>query len=57
MLWIQYLLTEEAQQIMFAEYYSALPIHDAVFAQTIENHDALSFISTIRDDIDGSALQ
>ncbi len=57
MLWLQYLLTEEAQQIMFAEYYSALPMHSDVLAQTIENHDALSVIGKIRDEIDSSALQ
>lgn len=57
MLWLQYLLTEEAQQIMFAEYYSALPMHSDVLPQTLENHDALSVIGNIQPEIDSSALQ
>ncbi len=57
MLWIQYLLTEEAQHIMFAEYYSALPMHENVLKQTIENHDALGFIADIQQEIDTEALQ
>ncbi len=57
MLWIQYLLTEEAQQIMFAEYYSALPMREDVLQQTIENHDALRFITDIQQEIDTEALQ
>lgn len=57
MLWLQYLLTEEAQQIMFAEYYSALPLHSEVLPQTIENHDALSVIGDIQADFDSKALQ
>lgn len=57
MLWIQYLLTEEAQHIMFAEYYSALPMHEYVLQQTIENHDALGFITDIQQEIDTAALQ
>lgn len=57
MLWIQYLLTEEAQQIMFAEYYSALPMHSDVLPQTIENHDALSVVGRILPGINTQALQ
>lgn len=50
MLWIQYLLTEEAQQIMFAENYSVLPVHRDVLQQTLDNHQALSVISEIQSD-------
>ncbi len=57
MLWLQYLLTEEAQQIMFAEYYSALPLHSEVLPQTIENHDALSVIGDIQADFNSKVLQ
>lgn len=57
MLWIQYLLTEEAQQIMFAEYYSALPLHEEVLTQTIENHESLSVIREIQEAIDTESLR
>ncbi len=57
MLWIQYLLTEEAQQIMFAENYSILPIHCKAVPQTIENHDALAVIDDILPDIDSTTMQ
>ena len=50
MLWLQYLLTEEAQQIMFAENYSLFPIHEDVLQQTIDNHESLSIISEIQSD-------
>ncbi len=57
MLWLQYLLTEEAQQILFAEHYSALPLHEAVLSQTLDNHEALSFVGEIRQEIDTAVLQ
>ncbi len=57
MLWVQYLLTEEAQQIMFAENYSILPIHQKVVPQTIENHDALGVIDDILQNIDSTIMQ
>lgn len=50
MLWLQYLLTEEAQQIMFSENYTILPMHKEVLQQTIDNHEALSIISEIQTD-------
>ncbi len=57
MLWLQYLLTEEAQQILFAEHYHALPLHEAVLPQTLENHEALSVVGEIQQEIDTAALQ
>lgn len=57
MLWLQYLLTEEAQQIMFAENYSTLPMHTDVLPQTIENHDALSVLNDISPDFNTTAIQ
>ncbi len=57
MLWLQYLLTEEAQQIMFAEYYSALPMHSNVLPQTIGNHEALRMIEDIQPGFDTHILQ
>ncbi len=41
MLWLQYLMTEEAQTILFSENYGILPLHKEVFAYTARQHDAL----------------
>lgn len=57
MLWLQYLLTEEAQQILFAENYSILPMHNKVLPQTVENHDALSFVTQFQSEFDTTLLQ
>ena len=45
MLWLQYLLTEEAQQIMFVEHYSDLPLHKKAVASAAENHKELANIA------------
>ncbi len=41
MLWLQYLLTEEAQTILFSENYGVLPLHKDVLTYTARQHDAL----------------
>ncbi|MDE5564655.1 MAG: hypothetical protein K2I93_05830, partial [Oscillospiraceae bacterium] len=47
MLWLRYLLTEEAQQILFVEHYSDLPLHKAVLPHTLENHKALQAVGSV----------
>lgn len=45
MLWIQYLLTEEAQQILFVEHYSDLPLHRKALDSAANTHKELAAIS------------
>lgn len=42
MLWLQYLLTEEAQQILFVEHYGILPLHKNAFSSAVEVHSELA---------------
>ena len=38
MLWIEYLLSEEAQTILFAEHYGELPLHESAFDTAVSQH-------------------
>ena len=38
MLWIEYLLSEEAQTILFAEHYGDLPVHKQAFDRAVRQH-------------------
>lgn len=49
MLWLHYLLTEEAQHILFVEHYSALPLEENTFEQTIAVHKELQIAGEIRN--------
>jgi hypothetical protein len=57
MLWLQYLLTEEAQEILFVEHYGDLPLHSDAFSQALEIHSELSAVSDIADTLDSRLLQ
>ena len=37
-LWIEYLLSEEAQGILFAEHYGELPLHKQAFSRAVSQH-------------------
>ncbi len=41
LLWLQYLLTEEAQQILFVENYGDLPLHQSAFSSAVSVHTAM----------------
>jgi hypothetical protein len=45
MLWIQYLLTEEAQQILFVEHYSDLPLHKKALDSAAGTHKELAVLN------------
>ena len=45
MLWLQYLLTEEAQQILFVEHYSDLPLHRKAVASAAQTHKELAGVA------------
>ena len=55
MLWLQYLLTEEAQTILFVENSGALPLHEKAVAKALTTHQALQVLSGLR--LDSSILQ
>lgn len=48
MLWLRYLLTEEAQHILFVEHFGALPLEKNTFAQAVQTHDALKAIGEMQ---------
>ena len=47
MLWLGYLLTEEAQEIMYTEHFGDLPLHRDAFKDTIKTHSALKPVESI----------
>ncbi|MBQ4465264.1 MAG: hypothetical protein II916_04810, partial [Oscillospiraceae bacterium] len=55
MLWLQYLLTEEAQQIMFVENYGDLPLHESAFRSAVHVHSGMRSISDLP--LDSLSLQ
>ncbi len=57
MLWLQYLLTEEAQTILFAENGAVgiLPLHRDAFAYTVEQHSDLAVIGELTDALAGAS--
>ena len=50
MLWLQYLLTEEAQQILFVENYSDLPLHSAAFKSAVNAHSSMASLKDAQFD-------
>lgn len=44
MLWLQYLMSEEAQQVLFVEHYGVLPLHETAFASAVAAHQELSVL-------------
>ncbi len=48
MLWIAYLLSEEAQNILFTEHYGNLPLHQSAFDRTVSSHQAFYSLKDIR---------
>ena len=53
MLWIEYLLSEEAQTILFAEHYGDLPVHKHAFDTAVNQHQeyyALKEIKPVLED-------
>lgn len=55
MLWLQYLLTEEAQQILFVENYGDLPLHQNVFQSAVSIHRGMTSLKGI--ELDALSLQ
>ena len=50
MLWLQYLLTEEAQQILFVENYSDLPLHRSAFKSAVNAHSSMASLKDVEFD-------
>ncbi len=48
MLWISYLLSEEAQSILFAEHYGELPLHEQAFSHAITIHKSFAVLDEIK---------
>lgn len=46
MLWLQYLLTEEAQQVLFVEHYGDLPLHRSAFEHAAATHTELAVLGS-----------
>lgn len=55
MLWLQYLLTEEAQQILFVENYSDLPLHRSAFKSAVNAHSSMASLKDVQ--LDAMSLQ
>ena len=55
MLWLQYLLTEEAQQILFVENYSDLPLHRSAFKSAVNAHSSMAPLKDVQ--LDAMSLQ
>ena len=55
MLWLQYLLTEEAQQILFVENYSDLPLHRSAFKSAVNAHSSMASLKDVK--LDALSLQ
>lgn len=55
MLWLQYLLTEEAQQILFVENYGDLPLHRSAFKSAVSVHSGMTSLKGI--ELDSMMLQ
>lgn len=49
MLWLQYLLTEEAQSILFVENYGILPLHETAFDAAVGQHSTYAVLSDLKD--------
>ncbi len=48
MLWIEYLLSEEAQNILFAEHYGNLPLYQSAFDRAVSSHQEFYSLKDIR---------
>ncbi len=48
MLWLQYLLTEEAQGILFAENFGVLPLHEQAFDYVVSQHEVFEGFSEMK---------
>ena len=57
MLWLQYLLTQEAQEILFVEHYSVLPLYESAFGDCVASHSALSSVEEAWAVLDTQTLQ
>jgi hypothetical protein len=55
MLWVQYLLTEEAQQILFVENDSDLPLHRSAFRSAVNAHSSMASLKDVQ--LDAMTLQ
>ena len=55
MLWLQYLLTEEAQQILFVENYGDLPLHKNAFQAAVNVHSGMNSLKGLS--LDSMMLQ
>jgi len=54
MLWIEYLLSEEAQRILFAEHYGDLPVHKKAFDTAVNQHQGYYPLKEIRPILEDS---
>lgn len=57
MLWIHYLLSDEAQQLMFVDHYSGLPLRQATYQQTAQNHAELAIAADLLTAADTGSLR
>ena len=51
MLWIGYLLSEEAQNILFTEHFGNLPLQESAFELVTSQHQELAVLTEIKGDI------
>lgn len=49
-LWVEYLLSEEAQTILFAEHYGELPLHKQAFHRAVDQHQEFYALKEIFDE-------
>ena len=50
MLWIEYLLSEEAQMILFAEHYGDLPLHESAFDTAVSQHQEFRILEAVKSE-------
>ncbi|MBR1554302.1 MAG: hypothetical protein IJ644_02785 [Oscillospiraceae bacterium] len=50
MLWIEYLLSEEAQTILFAEHYGDLPLHESAFDTAVHQHQEYRILEDVKSE-------
>lgn len=57
MLWLQYLLTEEAQEVLFSYRSGMFPIHRGAFSEVTAQHSEFEVFETLMQDFDSTMLQ
>ncbi len=57
MLWLQYLLTEEAQETLYAERTGMFPVHSAAFEEVVSRDSELAVFGELAQQFDSTLLQ